>query len=327
MKTKLTLILFFALACFLAATATDDIDSLIDKSGQMPDSLAILQLSKARELARDSEEIEKEIQVQRLLFDRYNRIGDQQKAVKVIDRIFELYRLRNEQVSSDIASKRLQMRFGIFAGLALFIAMVVVMVGVLLNRNKHHLNARKEIEKTNHRLNETMSKLEAASPHDAVTGLISQRAMLERIQYEEIRFERSQMDFTYILCEIDDYEDLKIEHGMQTAEYILRTIGDMIRESVRKQDIIGRWSDARYLFLLPQTNPQGASVIAEKIRGKIESNTYQHRHNNLSVTLTFGIAAYDPKKGSRTCIAEAEQALVQGKTQGMNQVVVYVPAE
>ena len=320
MKIRLLIVVILAIGLMHAS----EISELINQAKTLPDSSAVLKLNEARDMARSGDDIEMEIVVLRALFERYNRMGDRDSAIKVIDRIFDLYKMKNEALYESNRMRYWKIRVAIIVGLSVFVVLIITMLVILMRRNKQQDVNQKEIEKANRKLNETISKLEAASPHDAVTGLLTANAMLERIKYEEIRYERNQIDFTFIVCEIDDFEELKSEHGMPVAEHVLKSIGTMIRESVRKQDIVGRWHEARYLFLLPQTNPHGATVIAEKIRGKIESNSYQYRQN-LSVTLTFGISGFDPGKGSRYCIDEAEKALTQGKTQGMNQVVVYVP--
>ncbi len=320
MKTRLLTVLLLMVGLLQASGATD----LLNQARTMPDSSAIVKLETARKMAQDDDDIEQEIVVMRALFERYNQIGDRNKAIEVIDGIFSLYKAKNEKIYETNQARYWKIRMMIIIGLGVFIVLVVTMLLVLIHRNRQHQFNQKEIEKANRKLNETITRLEAVSPHDAVTGLLTANAMRERFKYEEIRYERNQIDFSYIVCEIDDFDDIKSEHGMQIAEHVLKSIATMIRDSIRKQDIVSRWSEARYLLLLPQTNPRGAAVIAEKIRGKIETNSYQYRQN-LSVTLTFGISGYELEKGSNICIQEAENALTQGKTQGMNQVVVYVP--
>ncbi len=321
MKIKLIIALLLVVG-FLQATS---IAELIDQTKSMPDSTAVEQLIIAREIAQKDKDIEAEIMVLRALFDRYNQLGARQKAIEAIDDTFKLYRIKNERLNEENQMKYMKVRIAIVAGISFFILLIVTLVVILMRRNKQHQGHQKEIEKANRKLNETIAKLEAIAPHDAITGLPTKNSMIERIKYEEIRYERNRIDFTFIVCEIDDFDDIRTEHGMPTAEYVLKAIAEMIRDSIRKQDIVSRWGGERFLMLLPQTNPRGATVVAEKIRSRIESNSYDYREGNLSVTLTFGISGFDPEKGTDISIAEAEKALVQGKTQGMNQVVVYVP--
>lgn len=200
----------------------------------------------------------------------------------------------------------------------------------LLARIKTHLAlkyAREELERKNLLLTETKEQLELAARTDPLTQLSNRRDMLEKIEAEKHRFERSQKPFTLVIGDIDDFKLFNDRYGHDCGDFVLITIARMMKENLRKQDTVARWGGEEFLILLPETEAPGGKILAEKISAIIASQALEYKTIPLSVSLTFGIDTYNYQdmRSIDDCIRMADHALYEGKKQGKNCAILARP--
>ena len=184
------------------------------------------------------------------------------------------------------------------------------------------VQAEEEIKRKNQELRKAYKKLELLARTDSLTRLSNRRAMWDRINHEIHRFERNKRPFAFIIGDIDNFKKVNDQYGHDAGDFILKEISRILLSSVRKQDTVCRWGGEEFLFLLPETNVDGASVIAEKIRKKIAEHPFVYKGLRISVTMTFGVSVYNKLMNIDNCIKQADLALYKGKKQGKNQVVI-----
>ncbi|MGE5340742.1 MAG: diguanylate cyclase [Candidatus Omnitrophota bacterium] len=197
----------------------------------------------------------------------------------------------------------------------------------LLARVKTHLELkrmREELVKKNKELLEIQEKLELAARTDPLTQLSNRRDMLEKIESERIRFERSGKTFALVMGDIDDFKGVNDKYGHGCGDFILIETAEIMRSLLRKQDIASRWGGEEFLLLLPETNAEGGRILAEKIRDAIANHGYKYNDLMFSITLTFGVADFGPDHnlGIYDCIKRADSMLYEGKNTGKNCVRV-----
>jgi diguanylate cyclase (GGDEF)-like protein len=96
----------------------------------------------------------------------------------------------------------------------------------------------------------------------------------------------------------------------------------MLRDRVRDVDRLGRWGGEEFILLLPETDANGAALLAEKLRDAIADNVLEYENRRLSLTMTFGVATFRKGETLEACIARADAALYEGKAAGRNRVMV-----
>ena len=163
-------------------------------------------------------------------------------------------------------------------------------------------------------------KLATLATTDPVTNLVNRRLIVSRIEQEKIRMERGSKPFTLIMVDIDNFKQTNDEFGHACGDYVLVNMAELISLSLRKQDEVARWGGDEFLIMLPETDAEGAQVVAEKIRSKIESTPFEYRESEIPVTVTLGVGACEPGMGVGSCIRKADQALYFGKQTGKNKV-------
>ena len=115
-------------------------------------------------------------------------------------------------------------------------------------------------------------------------------------------------------------------YGHDIGDDVLKMVAKTAQNSARVFDAVARWGGEEFLFLLPETTSQGGVLLAEKLRQKVESERVNYKGQELTVTMTFGVAEYN-EEDIEPCIKEADEALYAGKEKGRNCVIVAKSAE
>jgi diguanylate cyclase (GGDEF)-like protein/PAS domain S-box-containing protein len=181
--------------------------------------------------------------------------------------------------------------------------------------------AEDELKKKNLELEKAKRELYHLSRTDPLTKLPNRRDILEKIQYEVFRFERSKEPFTLIIGDIDDFKKVNDIYGHNAGDYVLETIAEIMQKSLRKQDSLSRWGGEEFLFMLPGTDLSGGKKVAENILQNINDFAYTFEDINLDVTMTLGVSLFDEIMSIDECIKKADDALYKGKKSGKNCVV------
>jgi diguanylate cyclase (GGDEF)-like protein/PAS domain S-box-containing protein len=165
-------------------------------------------------------------------------------------------------------------------------------------------------------------KLEISVRTDPLTDLPNRRGLAEKLEYEKIRFSRSESPFTIIIGDIDHFKDINDTFGHDAGDHILVGIAQMLKGNSRKQDIVSRWGGEEFIILLPETDLGNGAILAEKLRDKIEKKVFVYQDNKIPVTLSFGLSVYN-KKGMKMddVIKQADECLYEAKDSGRNKVV------
>lgn len=167
---------------------------------------------------------------------------------------------------------------------------------------------------------EVQKKLEEMAWYDHLTGLLNRRSIMEKIEQEIIRYERSRIPFTLLLMDIDYFKKINDRFGHDYGDYVLCEVSKTLENNLRKQDLCSRWGGEEFLIFLPETVEDGGVISAEKIRKEIASLYCRHRKKEINITVTIGVAEYKGRTLDE-CIKKADQALYKGKKSGRNCVI------
>ena len=197
-----------------------------------------------------------------------------------------------------------------------------------INRQIQELNAHRElleqeVQERTKELEEANKKLDLISRTDELTGLPNRRDMLHTIDNEIGRVARTHKPFCFIFIDIDHFKDVNDTYGHACGDEVLKAVSHTIRGMLRKYDVIARYGGEEFLTLLPETELEGAAIVAERFRKKIEDMTVEFGKLSIKVTITLGVAQFDPALGADKSIQLADKALYEGKESGRNRVVLW----
>ncbi len=156
---------------------------------------------------------------------------------------------------------------------------------------------------------------------DTLTHLANRRRFDEELATECARVRRHGRDLSLILFDIDYFKRVNDEHGHPAGDAVLFDIGQLIRARVRGHDIAARIGGEELAILMPETNLEGARVLAEQLRRAIDRHVVEYAGRQLHVTVSAGCAQYAPVDGDATnFFRRCDEQLYAAKAAGRNRV-------
>jgi len=176
-------------------------------------------------------------------------------------------------------------------------------------RLRHEVEERRKAEKA----------LALAAAVDYLTGLLNRRAILEHMDYQVVRAQRTHEPFALLLCDLDGFKRVNDTYGHEVGDQVLRSVAERLKQSCRAQDLVSRWGGEEFLLFLPETDLQGALHAAEKLRARITDQLYPAREEGIRLTISVGIAVYGAGETLDDTINRADVALYQAKSLGRDR--------
>lgn len=164
-------------------------------------------------------------------------------------------------------------------------------------------------------------QMEMLANADLLTTLPNRRGMHTLLVAQYDLFTRNSQPFTLVLADVDHFKRINDTYGHDCGDYILKEVARILKQRLRKYDVVSRWGGEEFLFMFPGTNNTAAAGVAEEIRKAIESHRFVFNEHAIYVTMTFGIAEHRENNSIDGTIKLADDALYTGKEGGRNQVV------
>lgn len=192
------------------------------------------------------------------------------------------------------------------------IALVIV---VLWNRKLARLN--REIGSANQKLKDKTRELEIISITDSLTGLHNRRHVEMQFELELKRTVRHHHDLTVMLIDIDFFKAINDTYGHQTGDQVLVEFSDLLKTSIRRTDILGRWGGEEFIIVCPEITIENGGLMARGLCRKIAATPFGEAGTQ---TASFGVTAYKKGDDVQSMILRADKALYQAKARGRNRV-------
>lgn len=172
-----------------------------------------------------------------------------------------------------------------------------------------------------HDQNQLLSEL---SRTDGLTRLLNRRHWEEAAAAQFNRCRSSGYRASVAMLDIDHFKSINDRYGHPAGDEVIRAVASVLRDSLRQHDIPGRYGGEEFSIVLPDTGADGAEVIAERVRRKIEATPLSR--SGIRATVSIGIAQLDPRDADYSAwIARADRALYAAKGRGRNRSVRFEP--
>ena len=179
----------------------------------------------------------------------------------------------------------------------------------------------KSSNKTNSNLNEKNQNLQVLANTDPLTGLYNRRNMIKRLSEERDKLASKDSNFALVMIDIDNFKMVNDKYGHICGDYILKKISLIIRNTLRKDDVICRWGGEEILILLPDTCFEAGKYVAEKLRANVDNNIFIFENNSIHLTITAGVCTSNEENSVGSLVQLVDKRLYIGKANGKNCVV------
>ncbi|MDP1985345.1 MAG: GGDEF domain-containing protein [Sulfuritalea sp.] len=159
---------------------------------------------------------------------------------------------------------------------------------------------------------------------DPLTGCFNRRCMEQNLDGVVAGAERHPVTASILMIDVDHFKPINDDFGHKRGDLVLQKIVQVAGERMRRGERLFRWGGEEFLLLLERTGVEGAMVVAEDIRRRIEATEILPERK---VTVSIGVAPYQAGQSTETWTRAADVALYQAKAAGRNRVVCAGEAE
>lgn len=235
---------------------------------------------------------------------------------KVVD--FIPSNLKQEILNKHIAVKYEQKTDYTLVMRIIIVSLVIILAIIYWNRKlsiaKTKLElAQEDIEKKN-------KELKILSITDKLTGVYNRAKIDRTIEKELVRTKRYNHHLSIILVDFDFFKNINDTYGHLVGDEVLIHFAKLLENNTRNIDIVGRWGGEEFLIICPETNIDGAVKLAQDLREKVESYTFEKAGKR---TASFGLTVSQDFDTLETIVLRADEALYKAKETGRNKVVFF----
>jgi diguanylate cyclase (GGDEF)-like protein len=218
-------------------------------------------------------------------------------------------------VMFDIEDVQKRLRNGDIAITLLALLSISLLLGII------HVFSSRLVRK----VSEANRKIEEMAITDALTGIFNRRHIMERFAEEFERARRVKGQLSCIMADIDNFKSINDTYGHLIGDRVLEKISAVMSGSLRTYDILGRFGGEEFLVILPDTGPEAAGTLAERVRTNVKENCTAEPGLSQcgTVTMSFGFTAMrDSDRSVDDIIKRADDGLYKAKTAGKDKTEI-----
>lgn len=169
-------------------------------------------------------------------------------------------------------------------------------------------------------------KMEELVITDDLTKLFNSRYLNKVIETEILRCSRYRTSVALVFMDLDFFKYVNDNYGHLVGSKVLIEAGQLVLNQLRRTDVVARYGGDEFVMVLPQTSPQGAKIIAERIRKRLERNVFLSKEGfHIKITASFGVASYpESAKTKEDLLRLADEAMYMVKHQNRNGVYAII---
>ena len=124
-----------------------------------------------------------------------------------------------------------------------------------------------------------------------------------------------------LLIDIDHFKKINDFHGHLAGDFVLKELARIVQGRIRRDEVFARYGGEEFAIVLPETNLEGAKMLAEGLREKVESSRFVFQGEQIRVTISIGVSMLvDTDRTSVDLIKSADAKLYEAKRGGRNRV-------
>jgi diguanylate cyclase (GGDEF)-like protein len=158
---------------------------------------------------------------------------------------------------------------------------------------------------------------------DGLTQIHNQRYLTEFLEREVIRSQRHARPLSVLMFDIDKFKSINDSFGHLCGDFVLRELADIVRQTVRGEDLFARYGGEEFVLVLVETDLQEGVGVAERIRNLVAEHQFRFESTPVKLTISIGLTSTtgDMAMTPTILLKTADDKLYQAKREGRNRVV------
>ncbi|GAA5172802.1 hypothetical protein GCM10023342_14280 [Modicisalibacter zincidurans] len=166
-------------------------------------------------------------------------------------------------------------------------------------------------------------QLRMVAERDALTGLNSRSHFMKRAKALLQNSRSEKVPFSLFMIDVDHFKSINDTWGHSHGDWVLARVSEVCTHALRPTDVIGRFGGEEFVVALPDTGPDDALIVAERLKTKVAELPLMEEMSEMRLSVTIGIAiAHDEDVDLQALISRADESLYVGKRDGRNRVVI-----
>ncbi|MFP5220676.1 MAG: diguanylate cyclase [Acidobacteriota bacterium] len=188
------------------------------------------------------------------------------------------------------------------------------------SRLRENLRVRKDLERENRLRKKVELKLRELATRDMLTGLVNRRSFLGLLTREIRRSKRYGHPLCLMALDLDHFKRLNDTWGHLAGDEMLKTFASACQETLRDIDHIGRLGGEEFGIIMPETPPEGARIVGERLLKAIRNLAIRYDGSVVRMTASIGLASLEPEQELKDFLLRADQAMYQAKLLGRDRL-------
>ncbi|QHF42327.1 hypothetical protein PspS35_00425 [Pseudomonas sp. S35] len=155
---------------------------------------------------------------------------------------------------------------------------------------------------------------------DPLTGLPNRAAWSERLDHEVNAWHQHGNSLSLAMLDLDHFKRINDGYGHLAGDKVLKIIANVLRKRLRPSDFIARFGGEEFVLLMPNSSLPDALGVGEVLRAAIEACPFHFKGEPVTITVSMGVAQFQPGERSDLALKRADEALYRAKAAGRNQV-------
>lgn len=166
---------------------------------------------------------------------------------------------------------------------------------------------------------EKNNKLQMEAFTDKLTNLYNRRYFEDTVMNKIIELNNERSTVSMLILDIDHFKNVNDTYGHDAGDSVLAEVAMLIKQCLRKEDILVRWGGEEFVVILPLTNAQEGTIIAERMRTNIENHIFKYVKKT---TISIGVAEKTIEESFEDWFRRVDNAMYKAKEGGRNMVCV-----
>ncbi|MBC3931744.1 GGDEF domain-containing response regulator [Undibacterium curvum] len=169
---------------------------------------------------------------------------------------------------------------------------------------------------------ERYRSLRALIMRDGLTGLLNHTAIKEQLEAEVLQAHRNGAPLALAMIDLDNFKKINDSYGHATGDQVLRTLARILRQRLRRTDIVGRYGGEEFAVIFPDTTASTARRVLDQVRLAFSKVSQHSEEVEFSVTFSAGVADMEKATDPDQLFDVADTAMYVSKQEGRNRITL-----